>query len=90
MSVSHPSLSAHARRQLARRNLDERLVHAIVAAPDETIAVRPGREIRQSVVLEPGTGKTYLVRVIIDSGPYGTTIVTAYRTSKLAKYEGRP
>ena len=34
----------------------------------------------------PASGKLQLIRVVIDRGPDGDTVVTVYRTSKLRKY----
>jgi hypothetical protein len=57
-----------------------------VAAPEQAIGVRTGREVRQSRVAFPPEGKTYLVRVVVDLGPDALRVVTAYRTSKIEKY----
>lgn len=62
-------------------------MQAVASAPDEVISVNPRREIRQSIILDATNQKTYLVRVVVDLGRRGATIVTAYRTSKLTKYE---
>lgn len=83
-------LSEHARSQAARRGLSEAQVLAVARAAEQRIEVRPGREIRQSRITEPGSGKLYLVRVVVDSGPEGGTAVTVYRTSKIDKYWSNP
>lgn len=83
-------VSEHARSQAARRGLSEAEVLAVARAPEQRIGVRPGREIRQSRIAEPRSGKLYLVRVVVDTGPEGGTAVTVYRTSKFDKYWSNP
>ena len=74
----------HARYELERRGLDERDIRAILASPEQSIDVRPGRVVFQSKV---STGeKTYLVRVFVDVDRRPAEVVTAYRTSKISKY----
>ena len=34
----------------------------------------------------PTGGTLYLVRVVVDAGPGGGTVVTVYRTTKIEKY----
>jgi hypothetical protein len=47
---------------------------------------RPGREVLESrLELE---GKRYLLRVFVDVDRSPAEVVTAYRTSKIAKYWG--
>jgi hypothetical protein len=58
-------------------------------APTEVMHVRPGREIRQSTVVDRATGKSYLVRVVVDVRSEADVIVTAYQTSRAARYRRR-
>jgi hypothetical protein len=53
---------------------------------EQRVAVRPEREIRQSRITDPASGKLQLIRVVLDSGKDGDTVVTVYRTSKVRKY----
>jgi len=85
-----PTLTEHARREAARRGIDEATVRAVAQTPEQVVSVRAGREVRQSRVPFPPDGKVYLVRVFIDVGPSDEIIVTAYRTSKIAKYWRMP
>jgi len=48
--------------------------------------VRSNREVRQSRVIDPASGKLQLIRVVVEIGKDGDTVVTAYRTSKIRKY----
>jgi hypothetical protein len=80
------SVSEHAREQASRRGLGESTVLDVARAPEQRIAVRRGREIRQSRIAIPAGGKLYLVRVVVDTGGDGDTVVTVYRTSRIKKY----
>ena len=83
-------LSDHARTQAARRGLSEEVVLGVARSPEQRLAVRPGREVRQSRIGMPAGGTLYLVRVVVDSGPDADTVVTVYRTSKIDKYWSSP
>ena len=79
-------LSDHARWEAERRGVAEDNVLEVVARPEQVAAVRPGREVRQSRIAFPPEGKIYLVRVFVDVFEEELVVVTAYRTSKIAKY----
>lgn len=79
-------LTDHAREQLARRGLDEREVRQVLAAPDDVEPVRPGRVVAQKVLHVGAPPRDYLMRVFVDVDRTPPEVVTAYRTSKLAKY----
>jgi hypothetical protein len=80
----------YAASQAGRRGLGEAAVCAVVASPEQTEVVRIGREVRQSKVAFPPEGKVYLVRVFVDVSDEEVVVVTAYRTSKIAKYWRQP
>jgi hypothetical protein len=80
-------LTPHASFELQRRGLDERMIRQVLAEPERRIAVRPGREVVQSV-FELGE-RRYLVRLFVDVDRSPAEIVTAYRTSKIDKYSRR-
>jgi hypothetical protein len=82
-------LSEHARRQAARRSIPESTVMDIAVAPEQVIAVRVGREVRQSRVTLPD-GRSHLVRIVADTVGHDIRVVTVYRTSKVAKYWRAP
>jgi hypothetical protein len=50
------------------------------------VPVRGEREVRQSRVTDPASGKLQLLRVVVDRGKDSDAVVTAYRTSKVRKY----
>ncbi len=86
MGAFQVTMSDHARRQCRRRGLDESIVLRVTEQPEQIVAVRQGREVRQSRLTSPSDGIVYLVRVVVDVGPGMAEVVTAYRTSKVEKY----
>ena len=79
-------MSDHARAEARRRGVIEATVLGVAANPEQRVETRAGREIRQSRIVDAASGKLFLVRVIVDSGEHGETIVTVYRTSRIRKY----
>jgi Domain of unknown function (DUF4258) len=79
-------LTPHARWELSRRGLSEETIHAILLAPEQRIEVRPGRVVLQSKIVSGHPEKTTLIRVFVDIDRKPAEVVTAYRTSKIAKY----
>ena len=72
------------------RGLSEDAVFDVARSPEQKLAVRRGREVRQSRISMPENGTLYLVRVVVDSDSAGDTVVTVYRTSKIDKYWSNP
>ena len=80
-------LTDHAQTEMARRHIAVADVTHVLAAPEHTEVVRPGRVVYQARVTWGPTATTYLLRVFIDIDRQPPAVVTVYRTSKLAKYE---
>lgn len=78
----------HALRQAAARGVGEAEVEAVLEAPEQVSDVRPGRVVAQRRVAREAS--TYLIRVFVDVDREPFEIVTAYRTSKIGKYEAAP
>jgi hypothetical protein len=79
-------LTPHAEEELRRRGLEPAVIGEVLAAPERRSVFRPGREVLESrLELE---GKRYLLRVFVDVDRSPAEVVTAYRTSKIAKYWG--
>jgi hypothetical protein len=76
----------HARRQMARRGLGEQEVLHVLQGPTTIEPVRPGRVVAQKLLPLGEPARDYVVRVFVDVDRTPPQIVTAYRTSKLAKY----
>ena len=76
----------HGRSEARRRGISEELVFRVASAPEQTLRAPRAREIRQSRVVDPASGKLRLLRVVVETGPGQDAIVTVYRTSKITKY----
>jgi hypothetical protein len=79
-------LTSHAIEEMQRRQISRAMVDQVLAAPEQKIAVRPGRMVYQSRIEIGNPPKTYLVRVFVDVDRDPLEVVTVYRTSKLSKY----
>jgi len=82
--VDNYLVTSHAAFEIRRRGIDDGAVRRVLAAPEQRHAVRPGRDVLQSRIAL--AGKTYLLRVFVDIDRDPAEIVTAYRTSRIAKY----
>jgi len=78
-------ISEHALEEMKRRELSKDLVDSILKDPQQIVDVYGNRKAFQSVV-NLGTGKGYLVRVIVNDTVEPSKIVTVYKTSKIEKY----
>lgn len=81
-------LTAHARFEMQRRGIGEGVVQRVMAEPEQTFDLRPGRSVRQARMAMGG--QTYLVRVIVDVDRTPPGVVTVYRTSKISNYWREP
>ena len=88
MVARRMTLTLHARTQARRRGIAVPLMMAVARAPDEILLDDRGREVRQSEILDEDTGKTYLLRVVVEIDGGDAKVITVYKTSKLAKYRG--
>lgn len=79
-------ITPHAISEIRRRGLSDETVRAVLAAPQQRLEVRPGRVVFQSQVSMGRPRRTYLVRVFVDVDRRPAEVVTAYRTSRIAKY----
>ena len=76
----------HALTEMARRQISEEDVKAVLTKPEQTEMVREGRAVYQSRLEMGEPPKTFLLRVFVDIDPRPPYIVTVYRTSKIEKY----
>jgi hypothetical protein len=79
-------ITSHARVELSMRGLSEDAIRAILAAPEQGFELRPGRVVLQSKISSGQAAKTFLIRVFVDIDRTPAEVVTAYRTTKIAKY----
>jgi len=69
---------------MRRRRIDQAVVRAVLAAPEQRHSVRRGRDVLQSRI--ELADKTYLFRVFVDVDRHPAEVVTVYRTSNIRKY----
>jgi hypothetical protein len=74
---------------MAERRLSPEVVEQVLAAPQQ-ILEEGKRKIAQSRLTDPATGKEHLLRVLYEDRGEIRVVVTAYRTSKIAKYWRQP
>ena len=90
MSKSGPitqyRLTDHALTELARRQISAADVAKVLSAPEQSEDEREGRVIYQSRLEMGDPPRIYLLRVFVDVDRHLPEVVTAYRTSKIAKY----
>lgn len=78
-------LTRHAEEELARRQISLAILQQVMAQPEQIVEQESGRRVYQSRI-DFGEGTIYLVRVIVEDQDDPIVVVTAYRTSRLAKY----
>jgi len=78
-------ISGHALEEMKRRNLSRDLVENILKEPQQIVDEYGNKKAFQSVI-KFGTGKDYLVRVIVNDTLEPAKVVTVYRTSRIKKY----
>jgi len=79
-------ITDHCRFEMERRGISEAEVSSTLGAPDQTEEPRSGRCVYQKKTTGPKEGKVYLLRVIVDVDRKPAEMVSAYRTSRIAKY----
>jgi len=81
-------LTEHAEGELERRGIPRALLDRVLREPQQRVPADAGRTAYQSQ-LDFGGGKIWLLRVIVDERVDPALVITAYRTSKIAKYWSR-
>jgi hypothetical protein len=76
-------ISGHARFEMQRRDTTKAEVEAVVRNPGQVLPAKKGRQVFQSKV---GVKGRLLLRVIVKEEPTAYVVVSAYKTSKVAKY----
>ena len=84
--ITNYRLTEHAKEQMARRQISQDDVAKVLAAPEQIVAVRQGRNVYQSRIKAGKPPQRYLLRVFIDVDREPPEVVTVYRTSKITKY----
>lgn len=76
--------SKHARDACVERDIPWSAVESVLDAPEQIVAVEQSKQAYQSRVKMHG--EVFLIRVIVGLGTNPPTVVTVYRTRKIAKY----
>jgi hypothetical protein len=76
----------HALIEMARREISQDDVRAVLGEPEQTEVVREGRAVYQAKRDMGKPPKTFLLRVFVDIDRKPPYVVTVYRTSKIEKY----
>jgi hypothetical protein len=79
--------SKHATQQIKARGIDEKTISAVIASYDKIVTDSTGLTIYQKLIQEQG--KDYLYRVFVNKERNPFLIVTAYKTTKISKYENQ-
>ena len=80
--------SAHARKKAARREVQENEVERTIARPDSIVPGQWPRRIFMRRYFDEILRAEMLLRVVVEETDVELTVVTLYKTSKFAKYEG--
>ncbi len=72
---------------MRRRGISATAVMSAIRSPGQIIPSRKGREIYQSLI---GKAARLLLRVVVKEDAAAYHVVTAYKTSKVAKYWRTP
>ena len=81
-------LSTHVREEIGRREIPLALLEAVLERPDQVV---PERGILKAYQSKSDIGgKMFLVRAIVDDSVDPAVVVTAYRTTRIEKYWGKP
>ena len=80
--------SAHARKKAAKREVDEVELEQTIMQPDSIVPGQPPRRIFMRRYFDGVLETEMLLRVVVEETDTQLTVVTLYKTSKFAKYEG--
>ena len=80
--------SAHARKKAAKREVQENEVERTIARPDSVVPGQWRRRIFIRRYFDPILETEMLLGVVVEEADTELTVVTLYKTSKFAKYEG--
>lgn len=75
-------ISPHARFEMGRRGISRAAVIAMIRRPGQVVPSVKGRQIFQGLI---GSSRRLLLRVIVRDDGRTCHVVTAYKTSRIAK-----
>lgn len=70
---------------MRRRRIPTSVLRSVLDSPQQIVDERAGRRAYQSKI-DFGSGRTFLVRAIVDDSVDPAVVVTVYRTSRIAQY----
>jgi hypothetical protein len=76
----------HAKFEMKRRRIKEKIVEEIVRNPAQVIDLKEGRCICQARYFNGFEQKEMLLRIVIEETIREINVITAYKTSKFHKY----
>jgi hypothetical protein len=80
----------HALAALDDRKLDRAEVEQTIAAPELSVIDSPRRVVLMRRYFDAGLGRQMLLRVVVEETPRERVVVTAYKTSQIARYLKEP
>jgi hypothetical protein len=79
--------SKHSEEQIKLRGLDQGIIEHVLTNPDQMIKHDLNSTFFQKLVREGN--KQYLYRVLVNTMKQPQMVITAYKTSKIGKYENQ-
>jgi hypothetical protein len=79
--------SKHSLEQIKLRGLDQGIIDELLARPDQIIKQDKHSVFYQKLVKEGN--KQYLYRILVNTEKQPQMVITAYKTSKIEKYENQ-
>ena len=84
-------ISDHAWTAMARREITEAQVRAVLRAPQAVVpGNRPGRQIAQAPLTLGDPRQRVLLRVVVEVGQGLPEVVTVYATTQFRRYGAKP
>jgi hypothetical protein len=80
-------ISGHARFEMGRRGINRADVLRIIRGPGQVLPSVKGRHVYQGLI---GRARRLLLRVVVKEDAQAYHVVTAYKTTKIAKYWRKP
>lgn len=77
--------SSHSLEQLRRRKIDTSIIDEVLHKPDQIKVIEKCTKVFQKKFVD--NKKTYIYRVFVNICKDPKLIITAYKTSKISKYE---
>jgi Domain of unknown function (DUF4258) len=71
---------------MQRRGISREVIEKVMDSPEQVFEAKPGRIVLQTRLAMGDPQSVYLIRVFVDVDRQPPEVVTAYRTSRIAKY----